>query len=141
MTDDFHGAKLAILSGERIVVILRDDIPTIPWPGHWDLPGGGREPGETPEETVLRETEEEIGVRFQREDLIWRAKSPSPPNHVWFFVTEQLAFDPNVITFGNEGQKWAFEPIDWYLGHPKNIPSQTARLAEYLKSRPARYQS
>ena len=55
MTEPFLGAKLAILVGDRIITILRDDIPTIPWPGHWDLPGGAREGAETPEETVLRE--------------------------------------------------------------------------------------
>ena len=29
----------------------------------WGVPGGMMEPGETPEETVIRETEEEIGVQ------------------------------------------------------------------------------
>ena len=62
MTEPFLGAKLALLVGDRIVTILRDDIPTIPWPGHWDLPGGGREGDETPETCVLRELEEELAI-------------------------------------------------------------------------------
>ncbi|WP_366141375.1 hypothetical protein [uncultured Shimia sp.] len=38
---DFHGAKLALFVRSRLVTILRDDKPDIPWPAHWDLPGGG----------------------------------------------------------------------------------------------------
>lgn len=32
------------------------------YPGVWDLLGGHREPGETPEQTLVRELAEEIGV-------------------------------------------------------------------------------
>ncbi|WP_162869177.1 NUDIX domain-containing protein, partial [Escherichia coli] len=49
MTDRaFGGAKIALLCDGRLLVYQRDDKPGIPWPGMWDLPGGGRENGETP---------------------------------------------------------------------------------------------
>ena len=51
----FEGAKIALYLGDRLVVIQRDDRPDIPFPGFWDLPGGGREAGETPFECVRRE--------------------------------------------------------------------------------------
>ena len=54
----FDGAKLALFLGKDLVVILRDDKPDIPYPAHWDLPGGGREGAETPEACALRETYE-----------------------------------------------------------------------------------
>lgn len=33
-----------------------------PYPGYWDLPGGKLEDGETPEECIKREINEELGV-------------------------------------------------------------------------------
>ena len=48
---------------ERWLLQLRDDISTIIHPGHWGLFGGHLEPGETPEQAVQRELEEEIAWR------------------------------------------------------------------------------
>lgn len=133
---DFHGAKLAILVGPRIVTILRDDIPGIPWPGHWDLPGGGREPGESPEECVLRELVEELGVVLTTDDLHWRMLSPSPQGgSVWFFVSEKAGFDPKTVCFGDEGQAWKLAPLDWFLSAEKVISHQKSCLKTYLGAR------
>ncbi len=46
----------------EVLLLLRDDIPTIPYPGMWDLPGGHVEPDETPFECIVREMKEEIGL-------------------------------------------------------------------------------
>jgi 8-oxo-dGTP diphosphatase len=48
----------------RLVIYLRDDKPKIPFPNHWDLIGGHVEPGETPDQALVREVEEEIGVKL-----------------------------------------------------------------------------
>lgn len=135
MIEDFHGAKLAILAGDGIVTILRDDIPTIPWPGHWDLPGGGRENGETPEACVLRELEEELGLAWTEADLTWRTRSPSEASIVWFFVAEKPGFDPAGIRFGNEGQCWRLAPLDWFMSKVRTLPGHRERLSLYLKTR------
>mgnify|MGYP001812672782 CR=1 FL=1 len=133
---DFHGTKLAILSRGLIVTILRDDIPSIPWPGYWDFPGGGRENGESPEACVLRETLEELGLRFTATDLSWRQEgSTITGEHVWFFVTEQPEFDPETVCFGHEGQEWRLAPISWYLAQEKVVPHQRQFLLTYLESR------
>lgn len=42
---------------KEILLIKRRDVPV------WVLPGGGIDPGETPEEAVLREMEEETGYK------------------------------------------------------------------------------
>ncbi len=131
----FNGAKLAILSDNHIVTILRDDTVQIPWPGHWDLPGGGREGDETPETCVLRELREELGLVLTFDDLTYGVESASAGGKVWFFVTEQWDFDSSRITFGHEGQGWKLAPIDWYLRHPKAIPLHVRNLLTYLENR------
>lgn len=44
----------------EFLAYLRDDVPNIPFPHHWDLIGGHVDDGETPEESLIRETKEEI---------------------------------------------------------------------------------
>lgn len=53
---------LAMLqSGDRWLMQLRDDVPGIVAPGCWGLFGGHLDPGERPEQAILRELHEEIG--------------------------------------------------------------------------------
>lgn len=58
-----EGCSIIFLdSRERVLLLLRDDIPEIPYPNTWDLPGGHVEPGETPEVCIAREMKEEMGL-------------------------------------------------------------------------------
>ena len=62
----------------RILMQLRDDIPTIADPGCWVIPGGEIDPGETPEEGARREFLEETGYRI-------------PPGAMHFVLARELA--------------------------------------------------
>jgi ADP-ribose pyrophosphatase YjhB (NUDIX family) len=64
---DLRVAAYAVVTGERGMLLAhwtdrRHD--------HWSLPGGGLEPGEHPEQTVLREVEEETGYLVELDDLL-----------------------------------------------------------------------
>ena len=47
---------------DQILLFLRDNIPQIPYPNMWDVPGGHVEDRETPEECICREMKEEMGL-------------------------------------------------------------------------------
>jgi 8-oxo-dGTP pyrophosphatase MutT (NUDIX family) len=59
------GASAIVLDGERVVLIRRSDN------GRWAPVSGIVEPGEHPEQTVVREALEEAGVTIEVEGLAW----------------------------------------------------------------------
>ena len=48
----------------RLLIYLRDDKPGIPFANHWDFFGGHLEAGETPEQALVREVKEELGIEL-----------------------------------------------------------------------------
>ena len=49
----------------QVLLFLRDDKPTIPYPNTWDVPGGHVEAGETPEACIIREMKEEMDLTLE----------------------------------------------------------------------------
>ncbi|KAF0675497.1 NUDIX hydrolase [Profundibacterium mesophilum] len=131
-TEDFRGAKLAILCGTSLVTLLRDDRPDIPFPGQWDFPGGGREGAETPQDCALRETREETSLVLGADDLIWARPYGTAPGSVWFFVARLPGLRPGALRLGSEGQELRLMEIATFLQHPGAIPMFQNRLADYL---------
>lgn len=126
----FNGSKLAILYRGRILSLLRDDIPTIPYPGLWDLPGGGREGAETPEACALRETMEEAALRIDPAAIVWRRFYLSDGAITWFLVAkvDHIAG----VRLGDEGQALRWFDVAHFLLLPGAIDHMQARLETYL---------
>jgi 8-oxo-dGTP diphosphatase len=53
--------------GDKILLIKRN---TVPFRGYWALPGGRMDPGETIQQTVVREVKEETGLDVTIVDVI-----------------------------------------------------------------------
>lgn len=133
----FVGCKLALVLDQSILTYLRDDRPGLAWAGQWDLPGGGREADETPQDCVLRELAEEFGLIFPAARLHWHREYPSitdPARRSHFFAGRITAPEVAAIRFGEEGQHWQMMNLAAWLTHPNAVAelqrrSQTA-LAE-----------
>src|SRR5690242_7727065 len=65
--------------GDRILLGKRA-VHRRAYPGVWDLPGGHREPGESPEQTLVRELREEIGVTTTAWTLLGIVSAPAAPD-------------------------------------------------------------
>jgi ADP-ribose pyrophosphatase YjhB (NUDIX family) len=61
------GVGAIILDANRVVLVRRGRPPAL---GHWSLPGGLVELGETMEEAIVREVEEEVGLKVEVSQLV-----------------------------------------------------------------------
>lgn len=122
MDKDFTASMALVTYKGKLLLILRDNIPTIRDPNHWHLVGGKRELEETPEETVKRETFEEIGIYptqithlFKREDK---------PIHVFHIeLTDEEANKAHLV---QEGQDLRYFPKEELT--PNLLVTGTLRL-------------
>jgi len=131
----FTGAKIALLSEGNLLAYKRDIKPGIPFPGMWDLPGGGREGEETPLECAIRETLEEFGLSVNPASIVWEKRySGQPPGGAasYFLVARLGAGFFNAVQFGNEGERFEIMSVDKFLHHPEVICHLQKRLNDYL---------
>lgn len=136
---NFSGAKIALLCDGQLLTYLRDDKPGIPWPGMWDLPGGGRENDETPLQTAARETMEEFSLTL---DEAWVVSARVYPGQgmngldTWFLVGQVPAGTFEQIVFGDEGQRWEVISVRAFLEMDGAVVHLQERLREFLHSAP-----
>lgn len=99
-------AAIAIIFDEtkrKILVLKRCDVPI------WVLPGGGIDPGETPEQAVVREVLEETGLQVQ---IVRPIAEYTPLNKL---AKDTFLFECEVrggnITTGDETREIGFYPL------------------------------
>jgi 8-oxo-dGTP diphosphatase len=114
----------------RLLACLRDDFHDIPFPAHWDLPGGGPEPGETPVQCALRELDEEFGLRLAPQRLTGRAFAAwnDAGRQSWMFHGRLCPEEIAAIRFGDEGQEWRMMPVAEFITHPRAVPHFPQRV-------------
>ena len=100
----------AIMEREGKVLIGQRQ-PEQSHPLKWEFPGGKVEPGETPQQAVVRELEEELAIRVEACEEIERYQFTYPgknPIELFFF---------RVTRFDGEPRNLIFHRMDWAPAH------------------------
>lgn len=103
----------------RFLLQLRDDIPTIVYPGHWAFCGGHLDPGEDADTAVVRELQEEIGYVPPQLSRFRRAIGPTQDGRQILrnFYHGELTVPVSVLEL-NEGQELGLATVaDIERGH------------------------
>ena len=133
---DFQGCKIALICGDKVLTILRDDKDDIPCPNMWELPGGGREGNESPFECAAREVFEELGIHLTEDCLLWAKVYPSvlfADKQSVFLVGQLTQKQFDSIVFGDEGQGYQLMNVEEFLSSSQVVPQLQDRLKDYLK--------
>ena len=133
----FSGTKIALLCGAGVVACLRDQKPGIPFPGQWDLPGGGREGDESPVDCALREVEEEFGIRIGEDSvsaLRRYAAERSGALDTYFCVAHISPDQIERFRFGDEGQHWVLMEVREFIAREDAVPHLRRRLEQHLSN-------
>jgi 8-oxo-dGTP diphosphatase len=98
----FGAGIILINSNNEVLLLLRDNKPEIPFPNQWDIPGGEIEQGETPDLTIRREMNEEMGLDNLSDIKLFKIYRTD--NLTDFIFWEKLDLNVDEIIL-NEGQR------------------------------------
>lgn len=119
----FQGVKVALINNGKVLTILRDNTPNIPYPNMWDLAGGGRENEESPYETMRREVMEELNLDIPESNVVWVEyyESVTKPGKTSAFMVANISdYQIESVKLGEEGQEYKMVSFREFLDN-KNV--------------------
>ncbi|QQR49965.1 NUDIX hydrolase [Candidatus Nomurabacteria bacterium] len=134
MENDFHGVKIALLVGDKILMHLRDNKPGLFNANMWDFVGGGREGTESSQECAIREVEEELGIVLSPQSFLWEKVYPAQkdPNQKAVFMVASISAEETDKIKLTEGQKWDLFDQETFFAKQDVIPALKTRFNDYL---------
>ncbi len=100
----------------------------------WEFPGGKVEPGETPEEAIVREIREELGATVRPEKLVTTVECDYPRLHLTMHCFLCTVENGELRLLEHEAAKW-LEPgnlhsVAWLPADVEAVKKLEALLAE-----------
>ena len=120
---ELNGSTAFVTYQNRFLLLHRDDRPDIMFPDHWGLLGGGIEDGETPEEALARELEEEASIDIKNYQLLFVKDFGDKKGYVYHVPLSDE--DAQNVHLGDEGQELRFFTFDEML---------QLKLTDYVKT-------
>lgn len=142
-----YASRILLFEPTGRFLLFLEEFEDQPGQGRWITPGGGREPGEGPEATAIRELHEETGLRVERlgsvvHELEFAVRRPSAKHsfaHWSFFVyAVDAAFEPSREHWTPDEQRTVRDVRWWSLDEllsshepysPRELPELVARFA------------
>lgn len=107
MKDKKSTSSAFLIFDHRVCLSLRDNVPHIVAPGKWALPGGHIQNGESRDEALKRELQEEVNIIPANIIYIGQYIDYEKTPHFIYFA--KLSNDEkNAVKLGEEGQKLKF---------------------------------
>ena len=131
------GAKIFIINRKinKILLVLRDNKPSIPSPNCWSLFGGGIEPGESPVEALKREISEEINIKVHDICQIDKIDVTLLVEDISYFVTGYIFLGYTDAELGSieiyEGQKVEYFTFDEIMELKNLGPGALKNIQKY----------
>lgn len=135
MTTDHRTDPVVVVAGalydQGRLLAARRSAP-VELAGRWELPGGKLEPGETPEEALVRELREELGVETETGARI-PGEWPLKPGYVlWVWTARLRAGEPRPEPLEDHDElRWLarheLDSVDW-IDADRPAVAEAARL-------------
>ncbi|MEW2129423.1 (deoxy)nucleoside triphosphate pyrophosphohydrolase [Streptomyces sp. NPDC005435] len=133
----------ALLDGGRLLAARRSAPPELA--GRWELPGGKVEPGERPDEALVRELREELGVDADAVERVpgqWPLKPPYVL-HVWTARLRPGSAPPRALQDHDElrwltpGRLWEVPWLDQDVPAVRELAARLGAPAAHGSTAPA----
>lgn len=117
--------------------VLATQCPPHKHGGGWELPGGKIEPGESPQEAVVREIREELGVSVQVGDLLHTIEWDYPAFHLRMYCYACSIVQGDIQLKEHTAFCWAgveqLPGIDWLPADVDALPAVAQWLSAMVK--------
>ncbi len=122
------GVSIILHGKGKILMQHRDNKETIAYPNYWGLFGGHVEEGEDPEYAIVREVEEELGMKIRSPKLLLSFENEGDEEFVFAY---NIDYDTSNLKL-NEGQGVDFLSLE-DLSRKRVVPWHLPVLKDFLQ--------